>query len=71
MRITYRLYVDPSTYLPVRTSGTTFSYGPKTASYSYTSVTSIRWLRPSAPNIARTLVVIPPEFQHVKSPADQ
>jgi hypothetical protein len=70
-RMTYRLYVNPSTYLPVRTSGTTFSYGPGTASYSFTSVTDIRWLRPTDANIARTLVTIPPGFRHVKSAADQ
>jgi hypothetical protein len=70
-RITYRLYVNPSTYLPVRAIGTTFSHGGKAGSYAYTSVTGIRWLKPSTANVAQTLITIPPGFRHVKSAADQ
>lgn len=70
-RVTYRLYVNPSTYLPVRMSSTTYSYGPKTASFAYTSVTDIRWLPPTAANVSQTLVTIPAGFRHMKSEADQ
>jgi hypothetical protein len=34
-------------------------------------VTNIQWLRPTAANIAKTLVTIPAGFQQVSSPADQ
>jgi hypothetical protein len=34
-------------------------------------VTDAHWLRPTAANIAKTLVTIPPGFRHVKSPANQ
>jgi hypothetical protein len=34
-------------------------------------VTDMQWLPPSAANIAKTLVTIPPGFHQVSSPADQ
>jgi hypothetical protein len=37
----------------------------------FTSVTDVQWLPPTAANIAKTLVTIPPGFRHVKSLADQ
>jgi hypothetical protein len=70
-RVWYTLYVDPSSYLPVRMSGTTLTYGHHAGSFAFTSVTDIRWLPPTPANIAQTLVTIPPGFQQVSSPADQ
>ena len=67
----WTLYVNPTTYLPVRISGSGYTYGgPAPSTYS-TSVTDIRWLRPTAANIAKTLVTIPAGFRQVSSPADQ
>jgi len=71
LRSQWTLYVNPHTYLPVRLSGSNYTYGgPMPSSYS-TGVTDIRWLRPTAANIAKTLVTIPPGFRHVRSPANQ
>jgi len=71
LRSQWTLYVNPKTYLPVRLSGSNYTYGgPMPSSYS-TGVTDIRWLRPTAANIAKTLVTIPPGFGHVNSPANQ
>lgn len=69
-RVTYRLYVNPSTYLPVRVTGSTVAYGPKSSSYRFTSTSDVRWLRPTAGNIAMTLVTIPPGFHHVSDDAN-
>ena len=70
-RARWTLYVDPSTYLPVRMYGSTETYGGPAGSTRFASVTDVQWLRPTAANIAKTLVTIPPGFRHVKSPADQ
>jgi hypothetical protein len=71
LRSQWTLYVNPNTYLPVRLSGSNYTYGgPMPSSYS-TGVTDIRWLRPTAANIAKALVTIPSGFRHVMSPADQ
>jgi hypothetical protein len=71
LRSQWTLYVNPSTYLPVRLSGSNYTYGgPMPSSYS-TGVTDIRWLRPTPANIANTLVTIPPGFRHVTPPANQ
>jgi hypothetical protein len=69
----WTLYVDPRTYLPVRISSSSPNpvFGRAGASHLLTSVTDVRWLPPTAANIAKTLVTIPPGFRHVKSPADQ
>lgn len=69
-RVTYRLYVNPSTYLPVRVTASTVAYGPKSFSYQFTSTSGVRWLRPSAANVAMTLVTIPPGFRHVTPDAN-
>jgi len=71
LRERWTLYVNPKTYLPVRlsSSGGTFG-GPAPSTYS-TSVTDMQWLRPTAANIAKALVTIPPGFRQVSSPADQ
>lgn len=70
-RARWTLYVDPRTYLPVRIYGSTETFGGPASSTRFASVTDVRWLRPTAANIAKTLVTIPGGFRHVKSPADQ
>lgn len=65
--IRYALYVDPSSYLPVRVSGSASSYSRATGTSTVTSVTSIQWLRPTPDNVAQTLVTIPPGFRRVRS----
>ena len=71
VRSRWTLYVNPKTYLPVRLSGSGRAYGgPAPSTYS-TSVTDMQWLPPTAANIAKTLVTIPPGFHQVSSPADQ
>jgi hypothetical protein len=71
LRARWTLYVDSKTYLPVRMSGSNRSFGGPAPSYVFSSVTDIQWLRPTKANIAKTLVTIPPGFQHVNSPANQ
>ena len=71
VRARWTLYVDSTTYLPVRISGSNRSFGGPAPSYVFSTVTDIQWLRPTAANIAKTLVTIPPGFRHVKSPANQ
>lgn len=67
----WTLYVNPKTYLPVRVSGSGYTFGgPAPSTYS-TSVTDIQWLRPTAANIAKALVTIPAGFRQVSSPASQ
>jgi hypothetical protein len=71
VRSRWTLYVNPRTYLPVRVSGSSRTFGgPAPSTYS-TSVTDMRWLPPTAANIAQSLVTIPAGFQQVSSPADQ
>lgn len=71
LRSRWTLYVNPKTYLPVRLSGSNYTYGgPAPSTYS-TVVTDMQWLRPTAANIAKTLVTIPPGFRHVRSPTNQ
>lgn len=68
----WTLYVDPKTYLPVRISSSSPNPAFGTGSGRLlTSVTDIQWLRPTAANIAKTLVTIPPGFRHVKPSANQ
>ena len=71
LRERWTLYVNPTTYLPVRlsSSGGTFG-GPAPGTFS-TSVTDMQWLQPTAANIAMALVTIPAGFHQVSSPADQ
>jgi hypothetical protein len=71
LRSQWTLYVNPNTYLPVRLSGSNYTYGGPMPSYYSTGVTDIRWLRPTAANIAKALVTIPPGFRHFRSPANQ
>jgi hypothetical protein len=58
----WTLYVDPTTYLPVRMSGATYMYGGPMHSYTSSSVTDVRWLKPTRANIAKANITIPPGF---------
>ncbi len=60
----WTLYVDPTTYLPVRMSGATYMYGGPMASYTSSSVTDVRWLPPTRANIAKASITIPAGFHH-------
>jgi hypothetical protein len=71
VRARWTLYVDSTTYLPVRISGSNRSFGGPAPSYVFSTVTDIQWLRPTAANIAKTLVTVPPGFRRVKSSANQ
>jgi hypothetical protein len=70
-RVQWALYVNPTTYLPVRTYGSTLTYGGPKPSFLSWSVTDVQWLPPTAANIAKALVVIPHGYRRVSSPADQ
>jgi hypothetical protein len=71
LKVRWTLYVDPTTYLPVRMSGSSYTFGGPAPSSLFTSVTDVQWLPPTAANIASALVTIPAGFQQVSSPADQ
>ena len=58
----WTLYVDATTYLPVRMSGATHMFGGPMASYTSSSVTDVRWLPPTRANIAKASITIPPGF---------
>ena len=70
-RVRFTLYVDPTTYLPVRAYGSDETYGGAGGPTISASVTNVRWLPPTAANIARALVTIPPGYTQVSSPAQQ
>jgi hypothetical protein len=70
-RVRYTLWVNPTTYLPVRVFGSTETYGGSAGTTVSSGVTDVQWLPPTAANIAQTLVTIPPGFQQVSSSADQ
>ena len=67
----WTLYVNPKTYLPVRIVSATSTFGGPRASYKDVLVTDVRWLKPTAANIARATITIPPGFRQVASPASQ
>lgn len=71
VRVRYTLYVDSTTYLPVRAYGSTETYGGAAGPTVSAYTTNVRWLPPTRANIAKTLVTIPSGGQHVSSPADQ
>jgi hypothetical protein len=71
LRVRWTLYVDPTTYLPVRMSGSSYTFGGPAPSARFVAVTDMQWLPPTAANVAQSLVTIPPGFQQVSSPADQ
>ena len=62
-RAEWTMYVDPDTYLPVRITGSTETFGGSGGHTRYSSVTDVRWLPPTAGNIARTLVTVPAGFR--------
>jgi hypothetical protein len=70
-RALWTLYVNPSTYLPVRTIGVTETFGGSGGHTRFESVTNVRWLPPTSANVAQALVTIPPGYQQVGSAADQ
>jgi hypothetical protein len=51
-------------------SATSTSGGPR-ASTRNAAVTDVRWLEPTAGNIAQATVTLPPGFHRVSSPASQ
>ena len=67
----WTLYVDPATYLPVRIISATSTFGGPRARYIVARMTDVRWLKPTAANIAKATVTIPPGFRQVASPASQ
>jgi hypothetical protein len=70
-RALWTLYVNPSTYLPVRMIGVTETFGGSGGHTRFQSVTNVRWLPPTSANVAQALVTIPPGYHQVSSPADQ
>ncbi len=70
-RALWTLYVDPSTYLPVRMIGVTETFGGSGGHTRFESVTNVHWLPPTPANVARALVTIPPGYHQVSSAADQ
>lgn len=56
----WTLYVNPKTYLPVRMTGSTRTFGGTGGSTRYSAVTDAHWLSADRANIAKTLVTIPP-----------
>ena len=58
----WTIYVDPTTYLPVRISGSARMFGGPMASYTSSSVTEVQWLKPTRANVAKATVTIPPGF---------
>jgi hypothetical protein len=69
VRVRFTLYVDSATYLPVRAYGSTETYGGASGRTVSASVTDVTWLAPSAANIAKALVTIPPGYQLWKGPS--
>lgn len=63
-RARWILYVNPRTYLPVRTYGSTETFGGPGQAFTSWSVTNVTWLPPTPANIAKALVTIPPGFHH-------
>ncbi len=67
----WALYVDPTTYLPVRMFGSNETFGGRWPRSVSSGMTDVQWLPPTAANVAKTLVTIPPGFRQVASAADQ
>jgi hypothetical protein len=70
-RVGWTLYVDPTTYLPVRITGSDATFGGPAASSFGSLVTNVQWLKPTPANKAKALVTIPPGFHRVSNPASQ
>jgi hypothetical protein len=60
--VNWRLYVNPVTYLPVRMYGSTRTYGGKAGNQDSAGWADVTWLKPTAANIAKAMVTIPPGF---------
>jgi hypothetical protein len=67
----WTLYVNPRTYLPVRTITATETFGGPGGHTHFASVTNVQWLPPAAANQAKALVTIPPGYHRVSSAASQ
>jgi hypothetical protein len=61
--VRWALYVNPTTYMPVRIEGSTKTYGGAAGVYVSSGVTDVRWLPPTKANIAKTLVTVPAGFR--------
>jgi hypothetical protein len=61
-RVTWTVYVNPSTYLPVRIYAASHMFGGPMAAYTSWLVTDVRWLPPTRANIAKATVTIPRGF---------
>jgi hypothetical protein len=70
-RVRYTVWVNPATYLPVRVSGSTATYGGPGGRTDSSTATDVQWLPPTAANVAQTLVTIPAGYQQVSSAARQ
>jgi hypothetical protein len=71
-RARWILWVNSETYLPVRTYGSTETFGGPQHSFTSSGVTNVTWLPPTRANIASALVHIPPGFQQWRgSPGNQ
>jgi hypothetical protein len=70
-RVRYTLWVNSTTYLPVRVFGLIETYGGSAGDTVSSSMTDVQWLPLTAANVAQTLVTIPAGYQQVSSPADQ
>jgi hypothetical protein len=70
-RALWTLYVNPSSYLPVRMIGVTETFGGSGGHTRFQSVTNVRWLPPTPANVAQALVSIPPGYHQVSSAASQ
>jgi hypothetical protein len=71
VRVKWTLYVNPTTYLPVRITGSDATFGGPAASTFGSMVTNVQWLQPTPANRSKALVPIPPGFHRVSNPANQ
>lgn len=69
------LWVDPSTYLPVRVTATTLATvsggNQPERSYRLTETEDLRWLPPTTANLAKLNVPVPSGFVQVPAPPDK
>jgi hypothetical protein len=64
LRVRYTLYVVPATYLPVRmvSEPVLRGHGGQQSPASFSSVENFQWLPPTAANVAKVSVPVPPEL---------
>jgi hypothetical protein len=65
----WTLYVNPTTYLPVRIYGSTETFSNSSGGPTSSFVTNVQWLPPTPANVAQALVTIPPGFHRFYGPA--